>query len=42
MKGDITMDEFMNVVKEALKGFFADFIEMLAEHLNGIFEIEMF
>lgn len=42
MKGVITMDEFMNVVKDAFKGFLADFISLLAEHLNGILGIETY
>lgn len=40
MKGDKTMDEFMNVVKDALMGFVAKFVELLSAHLNGIFGIE--
>lgn len=36
------MEAFMNVVKDALKGFFADFLNLLGAHINGFIGIEWF
>lgn len=44
MKGDIIMDmdALMDVIKDAFKGFLADFLEILGAHLNNIFGIELY
>lgn len=42
MKGDKTMEDFMNVVIDALKGFFADFLNLLGAHINSFIGIETY